>query len=306
MNGIIIVNKPSGLTSHDVVAEVRRHLKFKKVGHTGTLDPSATGVLPLMINKATKLSPYLMGADKTYTATIKLGITTNTYDGDGEIQDTKDVNVTEEDCLNALNEFRGHIQQIPPMFSAKKINGKRLYKLARKGIEVEREPKNVTISLLELIDFTSPLIKLKVSCSAGTYIRVIAQDLGHKLGCGAHLSALERTQVGSFYIEDAIDLKELIENPESAQNALVPLNQALNHIVTIEIPKYMSQLVKQGHQITAGELRQVDVPNFTENEIVALSEESGSIFALTRALLPSDLMESQRRTTKILKTEKVL
>ncbi|HZY46122.1 MAG TPA: tRNA pseudouridine(55) synthase TruB [Anaerolineae bacterium] len=207
-SGVLIVNKPRGLTSHDVINRVRRAIKIKQVGHAGTLDPLAIGVLVVCINQATRISEYLMGHAKIYRARIRLGIETNTYDAEGELTATHDVKVTEAELRSALNHFVGPIDQIPPMHSAIKQGGQKLYDLARQGIEVDRPARSVTIHALDLINFESPDLFIEVKCSAGTYIRSIAHDLGAQLGCGAQLIELQRTASGPYTIEQAIDLEQ--------------------------------------------------------------------------------------------------
>ncbi|MFQ5328913.1 MAG: tRNA pseudouridine(55) synthase TruB [Thermodesulfobacteriota bacterium] len=205
--GILVVDKPGGMTSHDVVARVRRVLGVKKVGHTGTLDPMATGLLPLCIGGATKIARFLEGGAKEYRATIKFGVETDSYDAEGKVVAESDTSgVREETVIEALEQFRGKIQQIPPMYSAVKIGGTPLYKLARKGITVEREPKEVEITAIEVEEFAMPLLTMRIACSRGTYIRTLCHDLGRAVGCGAHLVALRRTRSGHFSLDDAIAL----------------------------------------------------------------------------------------------------
>ncbi len=215
--GVLVIDKPGGMTSHDVVMRVRRILGVKKIGHTGTLDPMATGLLPLCIGGATKIARFLEGGEKEYRATIKFGVETDTYDAEGKVVAESDTSgVNEEMVLEALTQFKGKIQQIPPMYSAVKIGGTPLYKLARKGITVEREPKEVEISDIDVEEFTMPLLTMRITCSKGTYIRTLCHDLGSAVGCGAHLVALRRTRSGYFSIQDAItldaDKSEMIES----------------------------------------------------------------------------------------------
>jgi tRNA pseudouridine55 synthase len=208
-SGILIINKPPHITSHDVVNRVRRAIKIKQVGHAGTLDPMATGVLVVCVGQATRISEYLMGHAKIYRARIRLGIETNTYDADGEVTATHEVNVTEAELRSALNNFVGQIAQIPPMHSAIKQGGQKLYDLARQGIEVDRPARSITIHSIDLINFESPDLLIEVKCSAGTYIRSIAHDLGEQLNCGAHLIELQRTASGVYSIEQASELQAL-------------------------------------------------------------------------------------------------
>ena len=219
MNGIIVINKPAGYTSHDVVAKVKKILKIKKVGHTGTLDPNATGVLPLLLNDGTKLSKYLINHNKEYEVTLKLGIKTDTLDGEGKILEKINVDekiLEEENVKEVLENFIGKQKQVPPMYSAIKVNGKKLYEYARKGETLELEPRNIEIYNIELqnIDKSKKEILFKVSCSKGTYIRSLCEDIASKLGTIGYMSNLNRTRVGNFKIEDAIKIEELEENIE--------------------------------------------------------------------------------------------
>ena len=214
MTGVVNINKPIGRSSHFAVAVIRRITKIKKVGHTGTLDPMATGVLPICIGReATKLSQLIMDSQKEYKAVLKLGITTTTQDGEGEITSEKEVTSTKEEVENAINSFVGEITQIPPMYSAIKINGKKLYELARKGVEVEREPRKVTIHYINIlnVDMKENEAEIVIGCSKGTYIRTLCNDIGEKLGCGGYMKSLVRTKCGGFDIEDSITLEEFEE-----------------------------------------------------------------------------------------------
>ena len=227
--GILLVDKPQGITSHDVVAKMRRVFQIKKIGHAGTLDPMATGLLLILVGKATKGSQYLMSLDKEYTGTIKLGEVTDSQDADGEMVMTKPVpELTEADVAKVMQDFLGDQYQIPPMFSAKKINGQKLYNLARKGKEVVREPRFIHVSRYEITKFVSPEIDFIVRSSKGAYIRTLAHDLGDRLGCGGHLSALRRTAVGQFRVE-ASSTVEAIEAMASAElrRKLIPITEAI-------------------------------------------------------------------------------
>lgn len=205
MDGILIIDKPSGMTSHDVCQHFKQTLPVKKVGHAGTLDPLATGVLVILLDNACKLQPVFMGKNKVYQFTLRLGVTTDSYDADGKIKSEADV---PSDALlrmkQALPDFLGEIEQVPPVFSAIRKNGQRLYKLARKGIEVKPDPRRVRIDSLEILEADLPDVTLRVSCSCGTYVRSIAHDLGAKIGCGAHVTALRRLRSEPFGVEEAI------------------------------------------------------------------------------------------------------
>ena len=227
--GILLVDKPGGITSHDVVDRVRRLFRMKRVGHAGTLDPMATGLMLILVGKATKVSQYLMSMDKEYTGTMKLGEETDSQDADGEVLVTKDVPELSEEAIQlAMKEFLGDQYQTPPMFSAKKVNGQPLYKLARKGKTVPREPRVIRVSRFELTAWELPEVSFLVACSKGAYVRTLAHDLGQNFGCGAHLNVLRRTGVGQFGIDkaDTLDiLKEL--SPTALRRKLVPVLQAV-------------------------------------------------------------------------------
>jgi tRNA pseudouridine55 synthase len=229
-DGILIIDKPAGMTSHDVVKRVRRATKVRQVGHAGTLDPMATGVLVVCLGQATRVSEYLLGHDKAYHATIRLGVETNTYDADGEVIATNEVNVDRAGVERALAQFSGEIQQVPPMYSALKRDGQKLYELARQGIEIEREARTVTVHSIELRDYQAPDITIDVQCSAGTYIRSIAHDLGAALGTGGHLIDLRRTAAGPFTIDQAISLEafEAAAREGRWETLLHPIDAALS------------------------------------------------------------------------------
>ena len=211
-NGILLIDKPSGITSHDVVDRVRRALKMKKVGHAGTLDPNATGLMIVLVGKGTKASQFLMSMDKTYTGVFQLGLVTDSYDIDGEVMSEQDPQgITEAQLQEAMQAFIGDQYQMPPMFSAKKVNGVPLYKHARKGREVEREERLVRISQFEILEYLPPNVSFEIAVSKGTYIRSVTHDLGQNLGCGACLTELRRTRIGDFSIENAVELDVLQE-----------------------------------------------------------------------------------------------
>jgi tRNA pseudouridine55 synthase len=208
LDGVLLVDKPRDFTSHDVVARLRRKLHMKRIGHAGTLDPLATGLLVMLIGKSTRISQYLISQDKVYEGEITLGVTTNSQDADGEVVSTQEVPpLTEAQVRAALAGFLGDQYQTPPMFSAIKKDGVPLYKLARQGEEIEREPRFIRVMAFELLGFASPKITFRLACTKGTYVRSIAHDLGQKLGCGAHLSALRRTKSGTMDISQAMTLE---------------------------------------------------------------------------------------------------
>ncbi|MBW8780528.1 MAG: tRNA pseudouridine(55) synthase TruB [Verrucomicrobia bacterium] len=227
-DGVLLIDKPSEHTSHDVVARLRGILRMKRIGHAGTLDPMATGLLVVLVGKATRISQYLMSVDKEYTGTIKLGEVTNTQDAEGEVLETRPVpSLTEADVRAALNGFLGDQYQMPPMFSAIKIAGKPLYKSARAGEEVEREPRFIRVSQYDLLRWESPEIDFRVLCTKGTYVRTLAHDLGQKLGCGAHLKALRRIASGSLNVSRAVTLEQLQKmTPAEIDKVLIPAYEA--------------------------------------------------------------------------------
>ena len=212
MNGIVIIDKPRDWTSQDVTAKLRGVFKTRRIGHGGTLDPMATGVLPVFVGRATRGVEFFKHAEKTYEATIRLGMTTDTEDVTGTVLSQCPVDVTEDSFLKALEQFRGEIQQIPPMYSALKVNGQKLCDLARKGKEVERQPRTITIYKLECLEFSGETARLLVHCSKGTYIRTLCKDIGQALGCGGCMEALRRVSAGSYTIAEAVSLTTLLES----------------------------------------------------------------------------------------------
>ena len=306
LDGILVIDKPQGPTSHDVVAAVRKALHIKKVGHTGTLDPMATGVLPLVLGRATKLARYATGADKTYRAVVRLGVTTRTLDADGEVVEQKPVDCTAAQAEAALRRFLGTIEQLPPMYSAKKVDGQKLYRLARKGIEVHRDKKVVHIRQIEAVSFAAPDLCFDVSCSAGTYVRVLAQDIGEVLGCGGHLLSLSRLRAGPFALGDAIALASLIEDPELARTRLLPLSRVLESLPQLLVPGEVARRIATGYQLSVADLRALDLPDFGIDDALALSLDHGPVVAIARAQLARADVSLARRDRPGLRTERVL
>lgn len=238
INGFIIIDKPAGITSHDVVSRVRRILGTKKVGHTGTLDPFATGVLPVAVNNGTKSIPFLDEGSKTYEAQLRLGVSTDTLDMTGRVLSESDYScITREQFISSLSGFTGSISQIPPMYSAIKQGGQPLYKLARQGVEVERKARSVEIYFIELLSFELPLVSIRVTCSRGTYVRSLADDIGSQLGCGAALQELRRTASGPFRIEEAVTLTalEVAANEGRAEALCLTSMTVLGHLPEIPL-----------------------------------------------------------------------
>jgi tRNA pseudouridine55 synthase len=251
VDGVLLLDKPVGLSSNDALIKAKRVLNAKKAGHTGTLDPFATGLLPLCFGEATKFSQDLLEADKTYETTVHLGITTNTGDTEGEAIDTREVNVTREQIEAVLAQFRGPIMQVPPMYSALKRDGKAYYEYAREGITLEREARPVTILDLKFLDYKSPFLKLSVTCSKGTYIRVLGEDIGKALGCGAHLNALRRTQVGPLTVEGMVTLETLQANP-APLSMLAPVDALLSSFPALSLNDELARRFLQGQRLALG------------------------------------------------------
>ncbi len=234
MNGIVIVGKPAGWTSQDVTARLRRVFNTRRIGHGGTLDPMATGVLPVFVGRATRGVEFFEHAEKTYEAVLRLGVTTDTEDTTGTVLEERKVDISKADFLRILPKFRGEIQQIPPMYSALKVNGQKLYDLARKGVEVERKPRTITVFELECLEFTGQSAKLRVRCSKGTYIRTLCKDIGAALGCGGCMESLRRVQAGEYTIEESVPLETLL-NSEDPGQYLRPVDTMFRHFPAVTL-----------------------------------------------------------------------
>jgi len=284
-DGILIIDKPAGITSHDVVARVRRILKMKRIGHTGTLDPFATGVMVILVGKATRLAQFLDKDAKEYEAVVQFGFETNTGDLTG--LRIADCGLRIKENLQSLNfdgiervleNFRGEVEQTPPMYSAKKIAGKKLYELARKGIEIERKPVKVTIYKLEILNLKPETwnLKLKVVCSAGTYIRTLAQDIGRKLGVGAHLAELKRTRAGKFEISKAVTLEELekIVAAEKLSEILISMNEAVSHLPEIKLSAEEINKTKNGIKL------RVESAEIADNGFCRMTDKDANLIAV--------------------------
>lgn len=263
MNGVLNIFKNKGMTSFDVVSRVRKIAKEKKVGHTGTLDPEAEGVLPVCIGKGTKIIDFIMDSEKGYSVKFKLGIKTTTYDLEGEIIEERDTSfLKEEEVRKAINSFKGEYLQVPPMFSALKKNGVRLYELARKGIEVEREGRNITIYNIENIKIELPYVSMDVTCSKGTYIRSLCYDIGEKLNVFATMTELKRFKTSFFCEEDSININDL--NEENLKENLISIEDALKNYPKIYIEKKYTKLIVNG--VRVGDKR--FTKDFVENNVL--------------------------------------
>jgi tRNA pseudouridine55 synthase len=250
IDGVLLLDKPRGISSNAALQQARRLLNAAKAGHTGTLDPMATGLLPLAFGEATKFSTDLLDADKSYRARVKLGVTTTTGDAEGEVVEVRAVNVAADAVDAALRQFSGTIEQMPPMHSALKRDGRPLYSLARRGVEVERPPRRVTIHRLALIAHEDDSVVIDVECSKGTYVRVLAEDIGRALGCGAHLTALRRTGVGRLRVEDAVTLPALEEmQPASRRSLLLAQDELLASLATVQLNEELAHRFRQGQRL---------------------------------------------------------
>ncbi len=266
MIGALIIDKPEGITSHDVVARVRRATGTRRVGHAGTLDPFATGVLVCCVGRATRLVQFLVGLDKEYIATVRLGYATDTQDGTGKqitpLRSSNELSV--EELRRVLDQFTGSQQQMPPMFSAKKVAGERLYRAARAGREVEREPVSIVVHSIRLIEDDGPALndnedgsrdfRMQVRCSSGTYVRTLAHDIGERVGVGAHLIKLRRTEVGHFRIADALTLDEVERvTSDDLRNALISTSDMLSHLPVVWLDEERTKLVTNGRAFSLSE-----------------------------------------------------
>lgn len=253
VHGVLLLDKAAGHSSNDVLIKAKRLLNAQKAGHTGTLDPFATGLLPLCFGEATKFAQDLLDADKTYETVVQLGVSTDTGDTEGKVIDRREVAVTREQIDAVLSRFRGEINQIPPMYSALKRDGKPLYEYARAGVTLEREARRVTIHALEFLDYQAPYLCLRVACSKGTYIRVLGEDIGAALGCGAHLQALRRTQVGSLHLDKAFTLDMLAETQETERaQCLAPVDALLSSFPSVSLSEALATRFLHGQRLALG------------------------------------------------------
>lgn len=263
MQGLILLNKPEGITSFSAVSKIKWLVGEKRVGHTGTLDPLATGVLPIFLGRATALSGILLDADKGYIATVKLGVVTDSCDITGNILSEQEVEITKEQLEAALDNFRGEIKQVPPMYSALKKDGVRLYELARQGKNVEIEARDVKINRLELLELDGDTFKISVDCSKGTYIRSLCRDIGDKLGCGATMTALVRTATSGFSIDNTVSLDNLTK--ENITDFIMPEERALSYLKEIYVTEKQAIRFSNGGQLSYERLKS---SNFSDGELV--------------------------------------
>jgi tRNA pseudouridine55 synthase len=288
VNGVLVIDKPSGPTSHDVVARGRRLLGVKRVGHTGTLDPLASGVLPLVVGRATRLARFFSGGEKCYDAVVRLGRTTNTFDALGTFAETTTPvdDMTHEDVDRALEDFRGTLWQTPPPFSAKKIGGVRAYELARAAKPAEPKPAEVTVHRLTLESYAAGAVRLRIVCSAGFYVRSLAHDLGVRLGCGAYLESLRRTASGGFDLADAIPLSTLEADPARGLDAFVQMDHLLTHLPAAVLSSRGSERAAHGNTVMGTDIVQrvpgLEGPAVPDDAPVRLLDDAGSLLAIAR------------------------
>ena len=302
MNGVIVVDKPKGITSNKILGKVKKILNIKKAGYTGTLDPFATGVLPICLNEATKLIPYLDEEFKEYIGVIKLGIETDTLDETGTVLKNKTVGKIEEsDILTCLYSFKGSISQIPPMYSALKIDGVRLYSMARKGKVVERKPRKIFIDNIELLSFKSPCIEFYVRCSKGTYIRSLANDIGNKLGYGGCLKELKRVSSGQFKIDKSYNLNEIEENSYK----LTSINDLLNDYSKIYVTDELEKIIRDGKKLIKNYFINLEIPSLNAGDKVVVENEKKTV-GILELLKPTVDMNEIKNNETIFKVLRVL
>jgi tRNA pseudouridine55 synthase len=299
--GILVFNKPTGITSFDVVRMVRRGTGEKRVGHAGTLDPLATGVLLVLLGQASRISEYLMDLPKTYHATLRLGQTTDTYDAEGRVTAERPVDVSEAQLREVAATFLGETRQRPPRYSAVKVGGKPAYSMARKGEEVDLAERTVTVHRIEVTAFSPPFAEIEVDCSRGTYVRTIAHDIGERLGCGAHLAGLVRTRIGPFTLDDAVTEAELREAFESGMWAglLQPIDRGLMALPAVTARMSLEQDLRHGQAIILDEAAALPVPNPADGAEARAYAEDGSLIGIVRY----DAAAKMWRPRKILSPE---
>lgn len=269
IDGVLLLDKPLGYSSNQALQKVKWLYQAEKAGHTGTLDPLATGLLPICLGEATKFAQYVTDASKTYDATIKLGVTTSTGDAEGKILTTAAVNITQAQFWAACLQFIGEISQIPPMYSALKHEGKSLYEYARAGVDIERKARSVVINSINVNDFTGEFAEINVNCSKGTYIRTLAEDIGANLGCGAHLTALRRTETAGYLLAQAVTLEQLeAMTAESRDKCLLPIDSAICNLPKLKLGSDAAYYLMQGQQVwQAGIIPDSDLRLYDENDI---------------------------------------
>src|SRR5574341_1370946 len=301
LKGGLVLNKPTGITSHDTLEKLRMVFPNIAIGHTGTLDPQASGVLFVLLGKATKIASFIDGWDKQYLAKVKLGIKTDTYDLEGKVLEAvEQLQVTEEGIKQTVDSLVGEISQTPPVYSAIKYKGKKLYEYARAGVEIKPEKRKVSIKRMEIIDLNLPEILLRISCSKGTYIRSIANEMGEKLGCGAVLAALSRTKVGRYGLEQALTLQQIEEicRQKKISDSIIPISEILKDFPRVQVKKEYVEKVKNGAELKRENLTSFD--DFQSSELVKLLSNSSEDLAVGKFSISSKELD-QSRGKKIFK-----
>ncbi|MEI6127403.1 MAG: tRNA pseudouridine(55) synthase TruB [Pseudomonadota bacterium] len=288
MDGVIVVNKPQGITSSDVCLRVKKHLGVRKAGHAGTLDPMATGVLPLCINEATKLVQFIMTGEKEYVGTLRLGIETDTQDCQGKIlKETEDIPRDHARVRETIHAFTGEMLQMPPMFSALKRNGVPLYKIARKGESVPREQRKISIYASEVLAIDIPYVTFRVACSHGTYVRTLCHDIGQRLACGAHLTELVRIRNGAFLLQSAVplDVLESSGREEIIKKHLISLSDALKRLPAVVVDEVMERKIRSGASITLHDINSLDLPGVDKGQQLKVLSFRGSLIGVVETLV---------------------
>jgi tRNA pseudouridine55 synthase len=305
-DGVIVIDKPAGKTSHDVVSEVKKILGVKKAGHTGTLDPMVTGVLPVCLNEATKLAGFLTGEDKEYLATMLLGVKTDTLDIEGKIISQSDNFVTEEEIRAAMARMVGKIRQIPPAYSAVKYRGKPLYRWARKGVLLDMDPREVKIHSIVIEEISYPRVTFRVVCSKGTYIRTLCSDIGDRLGLGACLYSMRRIRNGFFSEEMAVSLNDCNDNDKKNKllEKILPMAQLLPLLTTIELEDHSAAKLRNGWQPSVEMMKEHDLPFLKAGDMVKFISSSGYLLALAEMVAPVNEFsefDGKRQAAKIVR-----
>ena len=308
LSGILVVNKNEKMTSHDVVEKVRRALNFKKIGHAGTLDPSARGVLLACVGKATKIARFLTEYDKEYEAVIKLGVTTDTYDREGKItRVTDDLKISDAKIRKAAESLKGELWQAPPLYSAVKQGGKKLYQYARAGKEVERKKRKIFIKDIRVLEIKLPCVRLEVTCSKGTYIRSLAHEIGEMLGCGGHLFSLCRKRVGPFELKDALNLEviEEIGSKGKIGDSLISVEKVLDHVPSVVVKDAFAERIIEGPDLLPDSVLS-SKKEFDKDEMICIKNNRREIIAIGRALRSSEEFLDQKRKDKLFEYSRVL
>ena len=285
VDGVLLLDKPHGLSSNAALQRVKRLYRAEKAGHTGTLDPLATGVLPICFGEATKFANLLLDADKTYLATLRLGVKTTTGDAEGKIVAEHPIAVTRQQLEDALRRFVGRIAQTPPRHSALKRDGRNYYEYAREGIEIERQPREIAIHTIELLAWRAPEAEISVRCGKGTYIRSLAEDIGEALGCGAHLAALSRTAAGEFVLADASSLEALEQRDEAGRDALLlPIDAPVRRLASVELERADAERLSCGQALGCADRPDAIVRVYAGGAFAGLAEIRGSVMRARRML----------------------